>query len=196
MAENTFNFIDFKKGSHVADIGCGSGVHLRLLKEAGIDAVGVEVSEEKCHALKTEGLNVILADGMKLPFADGSFDGVICSVVAPYVDEEKLIAECSRILKTGGEMRSSYHGFGYALWMMSGGPVKNRFYGLRMLLNTACYRIAGRKISGWMGDTLCQSPRRLSIYYKKYGLHLTNQVVSSLYLRQPVIIYHNLIKKG
>ena len=196
MTENIFNFIDFKKGSYVADIGCGSGGHLRLLKEAGINAVGVELSEAKYNALRAEGLNAVLADAVKLSFDKESFDGIVCSVVAPYVDEEKLVAEFSRILKIGGEIRASYHGFGYALGMMSAGSIRTRFYGMRMLLNTVFYRITGNRISGWMGDTLCQSPRRMDVYYKKHGLNLISQSVSSYYLKQPVIIYHHLVKKG
>jgi SAM-dependent methyltransferase len=53
-----------------------------------------------------QGLPAVLqiGDGERLPFADGAFDLVYAHGVVQYTpDPERLVNECRRVLKTGGE---------------------------------------------------------------------------------------------
>jgi SAM-dependent methyltransferase len=46
----------------VLDIGCGYGRHLRLLRERGIDALGVDVNAEIVEAVRADGLRAMTPD--------------------------------------------------------------------------------------------------------------------------------------
>ncbi len=95
-----------KAGARVADLGCGSGVFTDLLRQAGYNAVGVDISS-KLIAVGREkfpGLELIEGDIEKLPFADGSVDGVLLSgVVHHFPDPSVCAREVHRILRKGGK---------------------------------------------------------------------------------------------
>jgi len=71
----------------VLDSGCGNGLSVDLLCDAGFDAWGTDFSalrrwqwRERRHRDRLS-----MADGMRLPFADGFFDAVLCSGVLEHV---------------------------------------------------------------------------------------------------------------
>src|ERR1700730_14579788 len=65
----------------ILDAGCGTGTILKLLGNPTKN-VGVDLAPEVISLCRRRGLdNVREADISKLPFADGSFDAVICSSV-------------------------------------------------------------------------------------------------------------------
>lgn len=55
-------FRDNRSDKHFLDVGCGRGEFLRLLKNSGIPAKGVEINTAICERLKSEGLDVELID--------------------------------------------------------------------------------------------------------------------------------------
>lgn len=71
----------------VLDSGCGNGMSVDLLEEAGFDAWGVDLSmlrkwqwrERRCRE------RLACADGGRLPFSDGFFDAILCSGVLEHV---------------------------------------------------------------------------------------------------------------
>jgi len=68
-------------GARVADLGCGSGVFTELLRRAGYESVGLDISP-KLIALgrrKYPGLELIEGDAENLPFESASLDGVLLS---------------------------------------------------------------------------------------------------------------------
>jgi predicted Zn-ribbon and HTH transcriptional regulator len=69
-----------------------------------------------------------------------------------------------------------------------------RFYGLRTILNTWVYCLTGRRLPGWMGDTLYQSQRRLAKYYSKVGLRVLAEPAAKKFCGFPVFIYQHLQK--
>jgi 2-polyprenyl-6-hydroxyphenyl methylase/3-demethylubiquinone-9 3-methyltransferase len=94
------------------DAGCGSGYFARELACAGVDVVGVDAAlgmvEESTaraasepHAARMSFQQVETIE--RLPFADASFDGVLCSSVIEYVpDYAQALRELSRVLRPGG----------------------------------------------------------------------------------------------
>ncbi len=92
-------------GARVADLGCGSGVFTELLRRAGYQSVGLDISP-KLVALgrrKYPGLELVEGDAENLPFETASLDGVLLSgLVHHFPDPRRLAAEVQRVLKPGG----------------------------------------------------------------------------------------------
>lgn len=106
----------FEKSRKILDVGCGTGRDCVHLLRRGKDIYGVDASPEmlaEAHALfRKEGLP---ADGRlfegALPnlslFADGEFDGVLCSAVLMHLQEESIfdaVYSLRRILRPGGSL--------------------------------------------------------------------------------------------
>ncbi len=112
-------------GSRILDVGCGNGRHVAALRDTGYQAVGVDLSPEVLGAGQGP-LAATLAQA--LPFADGSFDGVISVCQGGFgisaAHDERALGEWSRVLRSGGSVAltafslvfaSRYLGFGEVL---------------------------------------------------------------------------------
>lgn len=114
----TVNFKNFQlqSGDTVLDLGCGEGRHvISAYLEGDVQSVGVDLShddllttrqrfqdfsEPPCDQ-KSFGLSA--ANALQLPFADNSFDKVICSEVLEHIpDFRGALKEIERVLKPGG----------------------------------------------------------------------------------------------
>ena len=94
------------------DLGCGIGRHALLLAANGFQVTASDLSEDGNKKLedtaKHENLNICtyVADMIKLPFSDNSFDSLIAYHAIYHTDDEgikKVIAEIKRVLIKGGE---------------------------------------------------------------------------------------------
>jgi SAM-dependent methyltransferase len=95
-----------RPGERVLDLGCGAGRFVAALRQAGADAVGVELADA---ALERARRNVPGADLRAMtdaiPLEDASVDLVWCSEVLEHVpDTAGLLSEVRRVLKTGGRL--------------------------------------------------------------------------------------------
>lgn len=97
--------LKLKPGSHVADLGCGSGVFSDLLQRAGFKCTGLDISP-KLIALgrsKYPAVEFIEGDVERLPFSDASLDGVVLSgLVHHFPDPSRCAAEVFRVLRPHG----------------------------------------------------------------------------------------------
>lgn len=91
----------------VADLGCGRGEFLELLRETGVAGLGVDGNAEFVQQCRARGLDV--AQGDLLDFlrarADGSLGGVFAAQVAEHLPPPALAAllqESWRALRPGG----------------------------------------------------------------------------------------------
>ncbi len=91
------------------DLGCGTGRHLRLLRELGIArALGVDSSFNALAAIA--GLHDVMllqGDALRLPFMDASIDIVVAWGSLHYSTKENsasMLAEIRRIMKKGGRL--------------------------------------------------------------------------------------------
>jgi ubiquinone/menaquinone biosynthesis C-methylase UbiE len=87
------------------DAGCGEGYGATLLKNAGASSVvGLDVDKEAVeHARERYGLEFLKGDICALPFADSSFDLVVCFETIEHVsDGSRALAEFRRVLTGDG----------------------------------------------------------------------------------------------
>jgi len=86
-------------GESVCDVGCGTGILLKHIKDAHPDLAqitGVDFAIDDADAL--DGIEYVAAKIENLPFADAAFDTVICTHVVEHVlDYRAAIAELRRI---------------------------------------------------------------------------------------------------
>ncbi|HYK41892.1 MAG TPA: class I SAM-dependent methyltransferase [Thermoanaerobaculia bacterium] len=91
----------------VLDVGCGRGEFLRLLKEEGIEASGVEANPIAAAQCRQEGLSVVEGDGIAAlaSIAPSSLGGVVAFQVVEHWPPESIFAflrEARRALAPGG----------------------------------------------------------------------------------------------
>ncbi len=92
-------------GARVVDLGCGSGVFTHLLRRAGYEVAGIDISGKliEIGRRKHPGIEFVQGDIERLPFADASFDGVLLSgVVHHFPDPSRCAGEVFQILRPQG----------------------------------------------------------------------------------------------
>ncbi|HTG16266.1 MAG TPA: class I SAM-dependent methyltransferase [Blastocatellia bacterium] len=93
------------EGRRLLDVGCGTGHHMASLCKRGFEVAGVDGSEEMIAHARTNNpeAQIECSDVDQLPFADGSFDFVLCVEVLRYLpDSTRCVNEIARVLKPGG----------------------------------------------------------------------------------------------
>jgi ubiquinone/menaquinone biosynthesis C-methylase UbiE len=97
----------------VLDVGAGSGELLRVAatwaRSTGrrFKGVGLELNERSAQAIREESngfpeISSVRGDGLRLPFADGEFDYVMCSLFTHhFVDDQvvRILREMSRVAR-------------------------------------------------------------------------------------------------
>jgi SAM-dependent methyltransferase len=97
-------------GDDVLEIGPGPGVTTDLLQAPTRRLTTLEADANAAAALQNRlggsGVRVVHGDGAAMPFADGSFSGVVAFTMLHHVSTEalqdRLLAEARRVLRLGG----------------------------------------------------------------------------------------------
>jgi 2-polyprenyl-3-methyl-5-hydroxy-6-metoxy-1,4-benzoquinol methylase len=97
----------------VLDMGCGPGNLMYFLHELGLDVHGVDASEHS-RRLAPESIaeRISISTATKTPFADNSFDLVICREVLEHLtvlEVAKAAAEMSRVTSRFIYITTRYH---------------------------------------------------------------------------------------
>jgi SAM-dependent methyltransferase/septal ring factor EnvC (AmiA/AmiB activator) len=86
-------------GARVLDLASGSGHGSAMLRAAGADVTALDIDPTSAR----RAAPAVCASGDRLPFADESFEAVVCFETIEHLDEpQALVAEIHRVLERGG----------------------------------------------------------------------------------------------
>lgn len=120
--------------ANVLDYGCGSKPYEYLFEQGVKKYTAVDIGDNPLADIQ-------ITPGEKLPFGSGEFDIILSSQVLEHVQEvDQYMAECNRVLKTGGTLLLSTHG----TWQFHAAPYDfNRWtiMGLKHLMNKSGFEV-------------------------------------------------------
>ena len=136
MLTANYERLGLRPGERMLDLGCGFGRHAFEAARRGAEVVALDAGQDEVegvvamfNAMEFEGeldahapAAAVQGDALHLPFADGSFDRVICSEVLEHIpDDLSAMRELSRVLRPGGTMAVTVPRFGPELinWALS-----------------------------------------------------------------------------
>lgn len=190
------------KPSRILDVGCGAGQELLpFLEKTDGFCVGLDAADELGKAvLKTRNLTnankrltFVRSFGERLPFADASFDIVLCRVAIPYMNNKMAIAEIGRVMRGGAvfllKTHSPWFYFGMLPARVKTLNPKNIAYPLICLFGGVWHQITGKQLRKgfWKGKEVFQTRGFLEREFAAHGLKI-NGVLSDTNLQTPSFI--------
>jgi len=174
----------------VLDLGCGPGQELiPFLVNSDAVCVGVDIADALGQVaipfFREEGFatraNFVQATGERLPFADASFDVVLCRVALPYMNNRGTIAEVGRILSPGGTFLLKTHAPAFYIGMIGErlktlNP-KQLAYPVICLAAGLWHLATGRQLTSgiWKGKEIFQTRQFLEREFATHGLRIDGE---------------------
>lgn len=91
-------------GGEVLDVGCGTGIATRQLRDAGCRVLGVEVDERMAEQARRHGLVVEVAKFEDWDPAGRGFDAVVAAQTWHWIEVEAGARQAARVLRPGGRL--------------------------------------------------------------------------------------------
>jgi 2-polyprenyl-6-hydroxyphenyl methylase/3-demethylubiquinone-9 3-methyltransferase len=92
-----------REGAVLVDLGCGGGLLAPHLAGKGYRHIGVDFLQSALEQARAHGVDAVLADVTRLPFASGCADVVSAGELLEHVDDvPATVREACRILRPGG----------------------------------------------------------------------------------------------
>lgn len=103
-----------KRGEMILDAGCGTGAHLKAIRGAEAEPVGMDFSRGMLQVARRSNPGVPLAQAdlnRPFPIAPGRFDGLVCALVSDHLKDLGLFFdEAISTLRPGGRIVfSAFH---------------------------------------------------------------------------------------
>ncbi|MFZ2087570.1 MAG: methyltransferase domain-containing protein [Desulfobaccales bacterium] len=143
-----------KLAGRILDLGCGNQPYRPYLPKVN-QYVGLDYPPTQA-SIGVRFQPQVYGNARDLPFADASFDGVLCSQVLEHVDRpEEVIGELGRVLKPGGTGLISVPFF-YNLHMEPHDYFRFTPYGIRGMLERNGLLVQDLRGQGGIGTLLVQ----------------------------------------
>ncbi len=187
----------------VLDIGCGAGQELLpFLECTEAVCVGIDIAASLGEVTKSvfslndssQKVAFVRTNGARLPFADESFDVVLCQVALPYMNNRQTIAEVARILRPQGVFLLKIHApafyFGMIGERLKTLNLKQIAYPLICLAGSFWHSLTGKQLEKgfWRGKEVFQTRAFLKNEFSKNNLRIereladTNKQTPSFYI--------------
>lgn len=189
-AKNRYLFVDAVKDlsvRRVLDVGCGAGQELiPFVEKTGALCVGIDSAPE-LGAIASgffkqmnyeNNVAFTRSNGESLPFADASFDVVLCRVALPYMNNRRTIAEIARVLRPGGVFLLKTHAPAFYLGMLrrrwKSFSLKQIAYPLICLTGGTWHLLMGKQPQGkfWKGKEVYQTEGFLRREFARNNLQI------------------------
>lgn len=97
--------VTWTTADRVLDVGCGAGHYCTAIQRQGCRVTGVDLSMPALSRARLAGHGVGQASAVKLPFAAGAFDVVLCHKTLHLLDPPaEAAAELTRVIAHGGRL--------------------------------------------------------------------------------------------
>jgi len=174
----------------VLDIGCGSGQEMLPFVERGALGFGMDVAREvglvgrKLFVKRGFGERVsfLCGSGNEIPFADASFDVIICRGALMFMDNQKALAEMSRVLRPGGvfllRVLAPLYYWGKIKEGIRIRHYKSSIHALRVLAAGEWYLLTGRQSFSSLtaGGEIFRTSKSLSRDLERVGLKIVREM--------------------
>ena len=137
MLTANYDILGLRSGDRILDLGCGFGRHAYEAARRGAHVIALDAGEDEVNGVagtfaamveqgelspETTKVGVVQGDALHLPFADDTFDRVLCSEVLEHIPNDVgAMTELARVLRPGGTMAITIPRFGPELinWALS-----------------------------------------------------------------------------
>ncbi|MGI9056361.1 MAG: class I SAM-dependent methyltransferase [Pyrinomonadaceae bacterium] len=191
----------------VLDVGCGAGQELfPFLEKTNAFCVGIDIADELGKITNeifnpkafSDRANFARSKGESLPFANESFDVVLCRVALPYMNNRLTIAEVARILKPNGVFLLKTHAPPFYSAMLKEriktlNP-KQIAYPLICVAGSIFHLVSGKQLEKgfWQGKEIFQTRGFLEKEFEKNGLEIKDELSDSNPLSPSFLIVKNV----
>lgn len=193
-AANRYLLVDAVKDlpvEKVLDVGCGAGQELiPFVEKTDAFCIGIDVAAELAAVTKEffskfkfeNRVAFTRSDGESLPFADASFDVVVCRVALPYMNNRRTISEVARVLKPNGIFLLKTHApafyFGMIRHRWKTFSLRQIAYPLICLAGGAWHSVTGRQLRKgfWAGKEVYQTEGFLKREFAKNNMRIVGHL--------------------
>jgi SAM-dependent methyltransferase len=105
-----------RPGELILDAGCGTGLSVRRYVRAGVRVVALDLSLQSLRLLRRTvrgSVAPVRGDLLRLPFADGTFDRVVCGNAVNQIPGDEFrrqaVAELARVARPGARVVVTVH---------------------------------------------------------------------------------------
>lgn len=195
-SQSMMEMIAGKDVKTIVDIGCGFGQDLYpFLAVEGATLMGTDYIHECCIEAKrlldiahpAAPITFMSSSCTNIPLRSGSCDVVVCRAVLPLVDNDKTLAELSRIMSPNGVLFLKVHACSFYLrkiWkFLRAGNVRQTVYATRVLVSGTVFNIVGKQVRAmnWISPHSYVTQRTFQKYLKKHGLKVIKEMPESAY---------------